>query len=63
MLFYLKNNNYKEITRMDYYNDSDYYNDIINHIFEKRIQQSKYNDDYIFKIINNSNNIYIYEKI
>jgi hypothetical protein len=41
MLFYLKNNNYKEITRMDYYNDSDYYNDIINHIFEKRIQQSK----------------------
>ncbi len=62
MLFYLKNNNYKEITRINYYNDSDYYNEIINHIFEKKIKQAKYNDDYILKIINNSNNIYIDEK-
>ena len=61
MLFYLKNNNYKEITRSEYYNDSDYYNEIINHIFKKKIKQSKYNDDSILKIIN-SNNIYIDEK-
>ena len=58
MLFCSKHSNYKEINRNDYYNDSDYYNEIINHICNTRLIKSKYNQEYISKIINN-NNIYI----